>query len=336
MTSLRMLRFFALSGFVVSCTALTLQACGGGDDEPAATADAGADTGKKDTGADTGPKSPTEPLHVLNDMKVDVDADLSCLGKTGDAGTADAGDDAGGPKPGDLVDQSFKVVEFGGGGSDIVVDATFDVFYKNSLLGGAPEVTGKTDAKGLVTLKVPLGQPFTYRVNPNANLRTFVYFDSDPVTAKSMTGTYEATAITKSKYDQFALAITGKTGFLTAAGTGIYSARVHDCAGREVSNAVVEIVDADTGVALPTGPGDADLKPVHYLTDQDLPSIGRYWTSRSGLIAAINVPETKAGGKKLKAVAKGLFGGNGELRKFAEVDLEITATAVNFRSLNPK
>jgi len=342
LTSLRMLRFFALSGLSVAVSALALQACGGSDDDTPATTDAGTDAGK-DTGADSGPKLPTEPLKVLNAAKVDVDADLSCMGKTGDAGTADVGggDEAGtdggtAPKPGDLVDQSFKIVEFGGGGSDIVVDADVDLFYKNTLLGGDPETKGKTDSKGLVTLKVPFGQRFTYRVNPNSALRTFVYFDSDAVTAKSLTGTYEMTAITKSKYDQFALAITGKTGFLTAPNTGIYSARVHDCAGNQVSNAVVEIVDAATGTPLPTGPGDADLKPVHYLTDNDLPSTGRYWTSRSGLVAAINVPETKAGGKRLKAIAKGLYGGSTELRKFAEVDLEITATAVNFRALSPK
>ncbi len=332
MTAIRS-TFLALCA--VPVVALAMQACGGSEESPPATvADAGKDT---NTVTDTGPTSPTTPLKVLNSMKEDVDADLSCLGMgVPDAGVpTDAGVD-GGPSPmvGDLVDITFKVLEFGGGSSDIVVGADVDLFHKNTLLMGDPEIKGKTDDKGIAVLKVPFGKPFTYRVNPNTNLRTFVYFDSDPVT--KLTGNYELTAITKSKYDQFALAITGKTGFLTAAGTGIYSARVQDCQGRHISNAVVELVDAASGAPLPTGPGDTDLKPIHYLSDNDLPSTGRYWTSRSSLVAAINVPETKAGGKAIKAIAKGLYGGSSELRKFAEANLEITASAVNFRTIQVK
>jgi hypothetical protein len=314
--------------------ALSVQACGSSDDPPATNP--GVDSGKDTATADTGPKLPTESLKVLSSTKEDIDADLSCLGKGSPDGGVDIdGGVDGGPAPmvGDLVDTTFKVVEFGGGSSDIVVGGSLDLFYKNTLSMGEPEAKGTTDDKGLVTLKIPFGKPFTYRVNPNTNLRTFVYFDSDAVT--KLSGTYEATAITKSKYDQFALAITGKTGFLIADGTGIYSARVDDCQGRHISNAIVELVDATTGTALPTGPGDTDLKPIHYLTDNDLPSTGRYWTSRSGLVASINVPDTKSG-KKIKAVAKGMYGGSTEIRKFAEVDLEITASAVNFRTLAVK
>jgi len=333
--NLRFFRFAALGVLSLGSVALSLQACGSDEnnDQPNNTTDAGKDA-RGDTAA---PPQLTESLKVLSPDKVDIDADLSCMGGAGDAG-ADAGGEAGGPAKGDLVDVTFKVVEFGGGGSDIVVNADVDLFYKNTLLAGGPDATGKTGStdpnRGLVTLKIPFGEKFTYRVNANDALRAFVYLDSTPVT--KTTGNYELTAITKSKYDQFALAITGKTGFLTAAGTGIYSARVYDCQEREVQYAIVELVDADTGTPLPTGPGDTDLKPVHYLTDQDLPSTGRYWTSRSGLIAAINVPETKAGGKKLKAIAKGIWGGSTEIRKFAEADLEITAAAVNFRSIVPK
>jgi hypothetical protein len=331
MICFRFFRAFALCSLSLGAVALSLQACGSDEDPPATnTTDAG-----KDTGKDAASATLTKSLQVLNSEKVDVDADLSCIGKP----PADGGvSDAGGPATGELVDVTFKVVEFGGGGSDIVVNADVDLFYKNTLLAGDPEARGKTGDmdpnRGLVTLKIPFGKPFTYRVNANDALRAFVYFDSDPVS--KTTGNYELTAITKSKYDQFALAITGKTGFLTAAGTGIYSARVQDCLDRHISNAIVEIVDADTGTALPTGPADTDLKPIHYLTDQDLPSTGRYWTSRSGLVAAINVPETKAGGKRLKAIAKGIYGGSTEIRKFAEADLEITAAAVNFRSIVPK
>lgn len=331
MTSLRS-SFLALV-IASPIVALSVQACGS-TEEPlvASKADAGRDTAV----VDSGPKLPSESLKVLSAAKDDIDADLTCLGK----GSPDAGIDLdggvdGGPAPmvGDPVDTVFKVVEFGGGSSDIVVLGNLDLFYKNTLSMGEPEAKGTTDDKGLVTLKIPFGKPFTYRVNPSTNLRTFVYFDSAPVT--KLGRTYEVTAITKSKYDQFALAITGKTGFLIADGTGIYSARVEDCQGRNISNAIVELVDALTGTALPTGPGDTDLKPIHYLTDNDLPSTGRYWTSRSGLVASINVPDTKSG-KKLKAIAKGIYGGSTELRKFAEVDLEITASAVNFRTLAVK
>jgi hypothetical protein len=331
MTSFRFVRFLVLGGFGLSLVALTLQACGSdGDDTPATTADAGKDT---KTPADTAPPTLDKELMVLNKEKVDIPADLSCLGK----GPADGGvPDAGGPMVGDLVDVKFKVLEFGGGGSDIVVNAAVDLFYANTLGAGTADVSGTTGNadpnRGLVTLKIPFGKQFTYRVNANDNLRAFVYFDSDPVT--NPTGTYELTAITKSKYDQFALAITGQTGFVTAAGTGIYSARVLDCQGREVSNAIVDIVDAATGTPLPTGTGEADLRPVHYLSDADLPSTGRYWTSRSGLIAAINVPQTAT--KKTKAVARGLFGGSKDIKQFAEAELEITEKAVNFRSIKVK
>lgn len=314
---------------------LVVQACGGGDDNTNTTpSDAGKDLS---TPADSGPKLPTTSLKVLSDMKEDVDADLSCMGKGEmDAGIVipDGGAD-GGPAPmiGEPVKTVFKVLEFGGGGSDIVVGANVDLFYKNTLTMGEPEAKGVTDDKGLVTLEVPFGKRFTYRVNPNMNLRTFVYFDSEYI--RKLSGNYELTAITKSKYDQFALAITGKTGFLTAAGTGIYSARVTDCQDRNIQFAIVELVDAATGTPLPTGPGDTELKDVHYLSDQDLPSTNRYWTSRSGLIAAINVPDAKSG-KKIKAIAKGIYGGSTEIRKFAEVDLEITAEAVNFRGIAVK
>jgi len=333
MTSFRFLNLLVLCGLPLGALALSMQACGSDDGgTPATTTDAG-----KDAKTDSGPPPLTKELQVLDKDKVDVPADLSCMGMPpADSGVGDAGGDAG-PAPGDVVDVTFKVVEFGGGGSDVVVNAVVDLFYANTLGDGAmPSATGTTGSmdptRGLVTMKIPFGKPFTYRVNPNDALRAFVYFDSDPVT--KTTGNYELTAITKSKYDQFALAITGKTGFLTAAGTGIYSARVVDCQDRNISAAIVEIVDAATGTPLATGPGDGDLKPIHYLSDNDLPSTGLYWTSRSGLVAAINVPETKT--KKLKAIAKGLYGGSKEVRKFAETDLEITASAVNFRSIRVK
>jgi hypothetical protein len=210
--------------------------------------------------------------------------------------------------------------------------ADVDLFYANTLAGGTPDAKGTTDDKGLVTMKLPWGKRFAYRVNANKTLKTFVYFDSDA--PKSTTSPYELIAITEAKYNQFALAITNKTGFLIADGKGIYSGRVRDCQDREIANAVVELVDG-SGAPLPTGPGDTEMKPVHYLSDQELPTIGRGFTSHSGLIAVINVPETK-GGTKIKAIAKGLFGGSKTLTKFAEADLEITASAVNFRTIAPK
>jgi len=319
-------------------SALGAGACSSTSDTPPPVGD----TGVSDTKGGDANTNPTKVVSVLNDAKTDdIEADLSCMGKpVPDAGPpADAGDDSGDADPdapvatGTLIDVPFKVTQFGGGGSDIVVGAKVDFFYKDTLVPDVADLSGTTDAKGIFLAKLPAGLPFAYRVNANDKLRTFVDYSSvAPGTAGKQ---FEGTAITISKYDQFALAITGKVGFLTAAGTGIFSARVKDCKSRDVQFAVVSLVDGDTGLPLPTGPGDADLKPIHYLTDAELPSNGATWTSRSGLIAAINVPKTGPS-KKIKAIASGLFGGSTEMRKFAEADLEITAEAVNFRYVPPK
>ena len=287
-------------------------------------------------------------LTVLSADKLDVPADLSCMGApdagppppldSGPGGDA-AGDGAvvdGGPAPyGTLIDVSFKLTEFGGGGSDIVVGANVDFFYKNTLGAGEADLKQvKTDDKGRVAIKLPAGAPFAFEVSPNDLLRTFVQFDEiAPVHAGD---TYEGSAITKSKYDQFALAITGKTGFLTAPGTGIVAGRVRDCQKRNIRNAVLTLIDQDTAKALPTGTGDADMRPVHYLTDQELPSNGYTFTSRSGLFAVINVPKTTGTTHHFRAVATGLFGSSTELRPFAYRDLEVTEAAVNSQYVDPK
>lgn len=332
--------FLACSSGLALVVTASLGACGGGDSAPANPVD----SGKVDTGGDSKPK-PGDPdvslgLTILSKDRVDVPADLSCVGKpSSDAGPEVGPGDSGGDAdpdapvaPGTPIDVQFRLVEFGGGSSDIVVGAKVDFFKKNTLIPDVPDFSSTTDPKGLITVNLPAGGLFAYRVLPNTNLRTFVYFGADAPLVPGKQ--YEGTAITKSKYDQFALAITGKTGFLTAPGKGIFSARVHDCAGREVRNAIVQLLDATTGNPLPTGPADDEMKPLHYLTDGDLPSNGYTATARTGLIAVINVPKT-TDTVKIKAVASGIYGDSKEIRKFAEANLEITAEAVNFRYLDP-
>jgi hypothetical protein len=325
----------------VSTTALllgvSLGACSSSSDGSGTSPDT--DSGKVDAGGDTAPIVPP-PLTVLDKDKLDVPPDFTCIGKGGpptNPPDADAGADGGGPSPaGTLIDVTFKLTEFGGGSSDIVVGAKVDVFYKNTLSPDVPDLKEQvTDDKGTFTLKLPAGKPFAFRVAANDLLRTFVQFDE---LAPWITGDrFEGVAITKSKYEQFALAITNKSGFLPAEGTGIVAGRIRDCQRHDVRNAVLKLIDVDTGKELPTGKSDTEMKPVHYLTDSELPSPpGTVWSSRSGLFAVINVPETTTSGKHFRAIAYGVYGDSKEVREFASRDLEVTPIAVNSQFIDPK
>ena len=181
----RLASLLVCSSSLAFVIALGLGACGNTADGPVTT-----DTGVSDSKVDAKDPKPTHEITVLSpDKSDDIPADLSCMGKgPPDAGppsdtggeTGDAAVDPDAPAPtGTPIDINLKVVEFGGGGSDIVVGANVDIFYKATLIPEVADQKGMTDSKGLYLVKLPAGLPFAYRVNGNDKLRTFVDFSAE-------------------------------------------------------------------------------------------------------------------------------------------------------------
>ena len=342
------MRRFALvtSATVVLLSALTMSlgaaaGCRHDREPPAAVVDAP----KVDVDFDSVTNTP--PVTVLIDG-VDKAADLSCLGKTrmepavialdagvDEAGVGDAvvGDAA--VAPGTLVDKEIELIGFGTGGSDKLTNQTVDVYYDNSFVSGKPDLTVKSDDKGLFRALVPDGKRIGYHVHASTQLDDYFGLD-DLQQALIVPGKTEPVirwqGVTLERRDFFALALTGDKTWKPKPGNAIVAGRVMDCNRRQVQYAEVEIwdfTDNAAGTALPFGKCGQGLCRV-FLTDAELPDVGRKNTSRSSLFTILDVPT----GRKLMAIA---FGHNpdGTRSRVSWRILEVKPSVINTQFLEP-
>jgi len=289
---------------------------------------------------------------VLDPVKgVDQPANLSCLGMSQpdagpifplEAGT-DAGDDAGddaepadtmmpadgGVGLGALVEKQIELIGFGTGGADKLSNQTIDVYYSNTFKA-APSITVKSDEKGIFKALLPQGVRVGYHVKNSTLLGDYYALDDlhEPIPPAT---NIRWQGVTRERMDTLALAITGQKGYQIKPGTGIIAGRVMDCDRRYMQHARVEILDFtdnENGVPLTFGRCGAGLCRV-YLSDAELPDIGRLATSRAGLFSMIDVPV----GRKLRLVAFGLK--DGAEKEIAWRNLEVKEFGIATHLVEP-
>jgi hypothetical protein len=279
----------ALGLFAAGCAAAAVGACSVDDASGTAPDDAGADTRVTpvDTGAATTPCTGAVPVMTALDpvTSAQVEPDWSCYASN-DAGTFlvladDAGDDAADAADADVpIDAGPDSPAPADGGPDAARDAeadastvphvfkledflshtdtagaSVDLFYGPSATG-APDFRATTDATGLVTYVPPAGaRLLTYRVNPRIDptndqnsLRPLFWYDNVIVKPPAMVVGY---SITKKGTTLILSGILGSQQ--PDPGTATLVSGVRDCQAREVTGALVELIDDATGELVPTG-----------------------------------------------------------------------------------
>ncbi|MGZ3455875.1 MAG: hypothetical protein ACXVEF_40090 [Polyangiales bacterium] len=249
-------------------------------------------------------------------------------------GTAPVGDgdisDASPVTVGTLHPETVEVVAFGTGGVDKLPGETIDLFWSNSFKG-APDVVGVvTDSKGLLNATLPYGIRVAYHVRASATVGDFYGMDDiREVLAGDMYPRFQG--VTHDKFKQLALAVTGDTSYVLPPKTGIVTARVVDCAHRNLHYASIRLVDLTDGAGseLPFGKCGDGLCLL-YLSDTELPDLGATFTSRSGLIAMVQVPT----GRKLRVIAEGYRDGTTRF-EVGHRDLEVQDGAITNVFIEP-
>jgi hypothetical protein len=252
-------------------------------------------------------KQQVPPVTVLQNGE-DVEADLTCLGiprvtpPVMEAGVDDeAGTDAA-VAPGTLVEKQIELIGFGTGGADKLKMQTVDVFYNNTTKS-APDQTITTDEKGLATVLLPQGVRIGYHVRPSSVLDHYYGLDDlhEPVKYPgSVEPIIRWQGVTLERRDFFALALTNDKNWRPKAGNGILAGRVMDCKRRYMQYAEIELLDEDTKEKFTFGKcGEGPCRV--FLTDSELPDVGRNYTSRSSLFILLDIPA----GKNLRVIASG-------------------------------
>jgi hypothetical protein len=283
----------------------------------------------------------------------DIPADLDCLEKPrpdagpifpAEAGTdagSETGDDAdtsieimdtasdGATAKGTLVEKQIEVIGFGTGGADKLANQTIDVYYDNTFKS-APNLTVTSNDKGLINVALPQGLRVGYHVKKSALLGDYFALDDlhEPLPgAKKIIWQ----GVTLERQEVLALAITGQKGYTIKPGTGIIAGRVMDCKRRYMQHARVVLKDFTTN---PAGDEMTYTKCgqglcLVYLSDAELPDVGRTATSRAALFSLIDVPA----GRKLRLVAEGLTPTG--LKAVAWRNLEVKDGAIATHLLEP-
>ncbi len=249
-------------------------------------------------------KGATPPVTVLIDSQ-DKPADLSCLGMERttpmilDGGVEAGAEDAAVP-PGTLQEKEIELIGFGTGGADKLANQTVDIFFNNDP-STPPSATITTDDKGLFKTLLPQGVRVAYRVRASDKLDNYYGLDDLHVPIK-LAGreAIRWQGVTLERSDFFKLALTGDKSYRPPPGTGIVAGRVLDCQRRYMQYAEIELRDAVTGEVFKPGKCGAGFCSV-FLTDSELPDVGRTYTSRSSLFTLLEVPLNR----KLRVVAVG-------------------------------
>jgi hypothetical protein len=281
-----------------------------------------------DSAADSGLKLDTSILpDVLPDSADDAsDAATDGVPPVGDGDISDASP----VTVGTLHSETVEVVAFGTGGVDKLPGETIDLYWSNSFTG-APDVVGiVTDSKGLLNATMPYGIRVAYHVRASANVGDFYGMDDlREILAGDTYARFQG--VTHDKWKQLSLAVTGDTSYTLPPKTGIVTARVVDCAHQPVHYASIRLVDLTDGAGteLPFGKCGSDLCLL-YLSDTELPDLGAIYTSRSGLIAMVQVPM----GRKLRVIAEGYRDGTTRY-EIGHRDLEVQEGAITNVFIEP-
>jgi hypothetical protein len=261
------------------------------------------DAPKVDVNLDSVTTAP--PVTVLVDG-ADRDARLSCSSVPRmepaviypDAGGDESGIDASDPGDaapgGTLVEKQIELIAFGTGGADKLFNQVVDVYYDNTFASGKPDVTTTSDDKGLFTILVPKNKRVGYHVHASPQLDDYFGLDDlhQPIPPATM---IRWQGVTLDRRQTFALALTGDKNWLPVSGTGVIAGRVLDCDRRYMQYANVLLWDEDAGKLVDFAPkcGTGTEICRVYLTDSELPDVGRQYTSRSSLFTILNVPVGK-------------------------------------------
>ena len=294
------------------------------------------DAPKVDVNLDS--KTEVPPVTVLKDG-VDVPANLKCFGMPRteptpmEAGVDEAGTD-GAIAPGTLVEKQIELIGFGTGGADKLGDQTIDVFYSNKATG-TPDQTVTTDPKGLFKVTVPDGLRIAYKVRASDKLED--YFGLDDLHMPAVVPGLKDPIIrwqgvTRERREFFALALTNDKTWVPKPGNGVVAVRVFDCDRRLIQYAKIELLDFTDdpkGVKLTFGKCGEELCRV-FLTDSELPDVGRETTSRSALFSLLDVPT----GRKLRVVAYSTKA-DGTTEEIGWRDLSVTENVITTQFIEP-
>lgn len=269
------------------------------------------------TPADTASADSDTEAATDGDVEADVDATPDVASETSSDVGAPA--DSGPPALGTLVEEQLDLIAFGTGGADKLPNQLIDVYYSNSF-SGPPDLSGvASDSTGVVRVVLPYGMRVGYHVRKNDVLSDYWELDDLHVPVPPATRTYWQ-GITTAKFQDLSLAVTGDKNYVQPPGTGIIAARVVDCDHRYLRNAVIELRDMSggpPGVPVAFDKCSSGKPCLVYLSDAELPAQSATWTSRSGLVALINVPTTKP----MRLVAIG-YNADGSSREVGHRDLE--------------
>lgn len=312
------------------CAIATLPTTGGCTYDDPANGDAAVVT-PDDTGAPETDAAQAALPTVVDTTGNDVPADLSCAGKRDggvpDASPSDAAYEGGTPSAGQLAPTTLETFAFGEGTTHLA-GAELEFFYGNSFKGTADLTSVVTDGSGGATALLPAGWQVGYHVVPKDTGNTatsFVgYYELDQLVPTTPGAKMRIFGMTKAKYQDLALALSGNRDYVIAAGTGIVAARVVDCQRRYIRNARVELLDVTD--ATPTKVNflsDCKAGPcMIYLSDLELPSSATT-TSRQGLVTMVNISSTR----KLRMVAHGYVNGDANAT-IASRDLELVDQSI--------
>lgn len=244
----------------------------------------------------------------------EVKVDLSCAGK---------------PLPvsqGAASDREFHLITLGGQDTDRAGDAKVDLFLDNKfeMPADATVAVKKTNdptTSGVFTSKAQPGWIAYRAVSPSASYLPIIGLDLEV----PETGAVQPAIPTKEKVDMMSILI-GGADYEASKGSGRAVLRTVDCQGRPLVNAHV-VLEIDGKVSKPAK-GDGLRRS--YFTDTEFPSMTTTWTSRSGVVAFIEVP---AGAKSIRAVARANV--DGQVKVIGMRTIPLVADGVTTAKLFP-
>ncbi|MBI2388437.1 MAG: hypothetical protein HYV09_02365 [Deltaproteobacteria bacterium] len=311
----------------LALASLTLVACAGNDGTggPGGTGDP---TGPAPTAPTTPSADPNAPLDPVDDpvpagipalgafdreKGIELPVDLSCVGRPLPVATGAASE------------RDFHLIQLGGQDADRVADAKVEIFLDNKLTMPADAtVQLKKDAdpakNGAFTTQAQPGW-IAYRVSPGAGFLPIVGLDLEV----PETGAVLPAVPTADKVSMMSILIAGAT-YEPSKGSGRAVLRAVDCAGHALVNSHI-VLEIDGKLARPSK-GDGIRRS--YFNDTEFPSASALWTSRSGVVAFIEMP---AGAKAIRAVARGIV--DGQTKVLALRTIPLVADGVTTAKLFP-
>jgi hypothetical protein len=171
-----------------------------------------------------------------------------------------------------------------------VEGASVDYFFSPRTVSGTPDLSGTTDKNGQISFPLPAANPlFAYRVKATSTLVGLIEYDNIAVKPPAFAQGYSATN------NGVSLLLAGVLGSSPqAANSSIIVVGVRDCQEREIRGALVELVDGNTGNAVPTGKGVGDMRTDYFLGG--LPNTKCTFTNDDqALWGAVNAPVNMPG-----------------------------------------